>query len=289
VKTRLRWGVALIGVGVLALLLSPLRERFLGGKRLRFPYLARPIPAERYDELAARPGWSKSEVEVAPGIRLRGLLRKPPTVAADWLLFYPGNDESQLERGQAFLQSLGGDSSLGLAVFAYRGYDASDGKPKLSDMQADAPEILARLCAAQGVEPARVHLIGFSIGGHFAVQAAAGAARRAQRAASLTLLASVDDIVMTHPSPWEYFSLGEDYQTRPFLSGVPEPVLVIQGTADAALAGPGQGRALAAALGPRGRYLELEGVEHVPLLQNAVALDAVREFVRQHTRPRDAL
>ena len=285
-KARLRWGIALVGVGLLAFLLSPLHERFLGRKRLRFPYLARPIPTERYAALAARPGWSKSEVEVAPGIRLRGLVRKPSGPAADWVLFYPGNDESQLERGQAFLQSLGGDASWGLAVFAYRGYDASDGKPKLSDIRADAPQILARLCAAQGLHPARVHLVGFSIGGHFAVHAAAGAAQGGQRAASLTLLASVDDIVMTHPSPWEYFSLGEDYQTRPFLSGVPAPVLVVQGTADAALAGPGQGRDLAAALGPRGRYLEREGVEHVPLLHDAATLEAVRAFIREHSPPR---
>lgn len=284
-KAKLVWGFALLGASLLGLLLSPLNERFLGRKRLRFPYLARPIAAEQYAALAARPGWSKSELEVAPGVTLRGLLRKPNAAAADWVLFYPGNDESQLERGQAFLQSLGGDASWGLAVFAYRGYDASDGKPKLSDMQADAPQILARLCASQGVAPARVHLVGFSIGGHFAVHAAAGAAQRGQRAASLTLLASVDDIVMVHPSPWEKLSLGEDYQTRPFLGGVPAPVLVVQGTADVALAGPQQGRDLAAALGPRGRYLELEGVEHVPLLQNAVALDAVRAFIRQHTPP----
>lgn len=284
-KAKLVWGVALLGASLLGFLLSPLHERFLGRKRLRFPYLARPLATEQYAALASRPGWRKSELEVAPGVTLRGLVRKPTAAAADWVLFYPGNDESQLERGQAFLQSLGGDASWGLAVFAYRGYDASDGKPKLSDMQADAPQILARLCATQGMAAARVHLVGFSIGGHFAVHAAAGTAQRGQRAASLTLLASVDDIVMVHPSPWEKLSLGEDYQTRPFLGGVPAPVLVIQGTADVALAGPGQGRDLAAALGPRGRYLELEGVEHVPLLQNAVALDAVRAFIRQHTSP----
>jgi pimeloyl-ACP methyl ester carboxylesterase len=285
VKPRLSWGIALVGAGLLAFLLSPLHQRFLGRKRLRFPYLARPIAAEQYAKLAARPGWSKSEVEVAPGVTLRGLIRKPPAAAADWVLFYPGNDESQLERGQAFLQSLDAGAGWGLAVFAYRGYDASSGKPKLSEMQADAPQILARLCAAQGAAPARVHLVGFSIGGHFAVHAAAGAAQRGQRAASLTLLASVDDIVMTHPSPWQYFSLGEDYQTRPFLRGVPAPVLVVQGTSDAALAGPGQGRALAAALGSRGRYLEREGVEHVPLLSDAATLEAVRAFIRQHTPP----
>lgn len=277
--------MALAGAGLAALLLSPLYERFLGRKRLRFPYLARPIAAAQYSALAARPGWAKAEIAVAPELRLRGLVRKPASPSAAWILFYPGNDESQLERGQAFLQSLGADQDWGLAVFAYRGYDASDGKAKLADLRADAPQILAGLCAAQGVAAARVHLVGFSIGGHFAVHAAGAAARRGQRAASLTLLASVNDIVMLQPSPWAKLSLGEDYQTRPYLPDVPAPVLVIQGTADVALAGPGQGRDIAAALGNRARYLELEGVEHVPLLQNAAALDAVRGFIREHTPP----
>jgi hypothetical protein len=81
----------------------PLYDRFFGRKRLRFPYLARPIAASTYTELAAKSGWSKAEVEVAAGIKLRGLVRKPSSAERPWVLFYPGNDESQLELGQGFL------------------------------------------------------------------------------------------------------------------------------------------------------------------------------------------
>jgi pimeloyl-ACP methyl ester carboxylesterase len=178
---------------------------------------------------------------------------------------------------------LGAETDWGLAVFAYRGYDASDGKTELASMRADAPEILAKLGAAEGVQPSRVHIVGFSIGGHFAMHAAAGAAARGQRAASLSLLASVDDIVMYQPSPWAKLSPGESYQTRPALSGLPGPVLVIQGTADSAFHGPQPGRNLAAALGARARYEELPGVDHVPLLQNEQALGLVRKFVLDHS------
>src|SRR4051812_10184084 len=127
---HLRLSALAVGLVVLgAALLSPLRERFFGRTRLRFPYLARPIAAASYAALASKPGWAKSEVRVAPDITLRGLLRRPSSNSAPWVLFYPGNDESQLERGHAFLTALAGDRDWGLAVYAYRGYDASDGKP----------------------------------------------------------------------------------------------------------------------------------------------------------------
>ncbi|HXK20173.1 MAG TPA: hypothetical protein VNG33_20315 [Polyangiaceae bacterium] len=281
-KGKLRVGLGLLAALLVSSMAFSLGTRIFGRHRLRFPYLSRPIPVATYAALAAKPGWSKAELGVAPGITLRGLVRRPSSNGKPWVLFYPGNDESQLERGQGFLIRLAGDRDLGLAVFGYRGYDASDGKSELSGMRDDAPQILAQLCQKEGLEPGRVHLAGFSIGGYFAVQAARGAAERGARARTLTLLASVDDIVMYQPSRFAKLSAGEDYQTRGFLSGVPAPVLVLQGSADEALEGPGQGRAIAAALGDRAKYLELEGVKHVALLENATALEAVREFLKQH-------
>jgi len=262
--------------------LSGTFERFFGRKRLRFPYQSRPIAAATYDALAAQSGWSKAKLEVAPGIKLNGLVRQPQSPTAPWVLYYPGNDESQLERGHGFLSRLGTGTDFGLAVFAYRGYDSSEGSSTLDDLRTDAPEILTRFCQLVGVGPSRVHVVGFSIGGHFAVHAVRSAASRGKPPASLTLLASVDDIVMYHPSPWEKLSAGEDYQTHPYLPGVPAPVLVLQGDADKALEGPSQGRAIAKALGDRAEYLELPGVEHVPLLGNATALERVRQFIASH-------
>jgi pimeloyl-ACP methyl ester carboxylesterase len=282
-KPALRRGLGLLGLAAALAGLSPFYDRVFGRSRLRFPYLARPIAEAAYSALAAKPGWAKTALEVAPGIKLNGLVRAPRSPSAPWVLYYPGNDESQLDRGQAFLIQLGQSEDWGLAVFAYRGYDSSEGVPRLAELRSDAPEIFARFCAAQGVAPNRVHLVGFSIGGHMAVHAARTASMRGQRAATLTLLASVDDIVMVPPSPWQRLSPGEDYQTRPYLAEVPAPVLVLQGDADRALDGAGQGRAIAAALGSRATYEELPGVGHVALLSNGHALELVRNFVRAHS------
>jgi acetyl esterase/lipase len=261
----------------------PIFERFFGRKRLRFPYLARPIPAETYAALAANPGWAKSELEVAPGIKLRGLVRKPSTAAAPWVLYYPGNDESQLERGHRFLSGLVAGHDWGLAVFPYRGYDASDGKAELEAMRSDAPQILAKLCETFAIKPAQVHLAGFSIGGHFSVVAAARAHDSGARAASLSLWAPVNDIVMYNAGPWEKLTRGEDYQTGPLLPKVPAPVLVLQGSDDRTLDGNVQGLAIAQALGGKATYQELAGVDHVPLLFHEPALAAMRKFVLEHS------
>lgn len=283
-KHKLGVGAAVLGVVLMIAMVFPVYDRFFGRKRLRFPYLARPIPAATYDALAATAGWAKAEVDVAPGTVLRGLVRKPSSSTRPWVLFFPGNDESQLERGHGFLTRLGGEADFGLAVFAYRGYDASDGKSELSGIRADASEILAKLCGKFSLKPSQVHVAGFSIGGHFAVHAAGGAAKRGQPAASLTLWAPVNDIIMYHASPWEKLTAGDDYQTQPYLTDVPAPVLVLQGSADATLDGATQGRAIAATLGARARYEEFEGVGHVPLLSHDPALAQMRGFVLEHAK-----
>src|SRR5258707_820232 len=98
-------------------MLAPLYQRFMGPRRLRFTYPARTIGGAAYAALAQKPGWAKAQVEVAPGIALNGLVRRPGSKTAPWVLFYPGNDESQLERGQGFLIRLAGETDWGLAVF----------------------------------------------------------------------------------------------------------------------------------------------------------------------------
>lgn len=274
--------LSVLGLALVIAMALPLYERFFGRKRLRFPYLSRPIPAATYDALARNPGWAKAELPVWPGITLRGLVRRPSSKDKPWVLFYPGNDESQLERGQGFLMRLGQDLDLGLAVFGYRGYDASDGKSELEEIRADAPRLLHALCEKEGIAQRQVHLAGFSIGGHFSVIAAKGAAEQGQPAASLSLFAPVNDIVMYHPSRFEKLSSGEDYQTGLYLPGVPAPVLILQGAADQTLDGASQGLAIAKALGDRAKYVEYPGVGHVPILQHAPALEAMREFIQQH-------
>jgi pimeloyl-ACP methyl ester carboxylesterase len=277
-----RW--VIVGLATVIALSAGVCGRFFGRKRLRFPYLTGSIAAAEYQSLSAQPGWAQSQISVAPGIRLNGLVRRPKAPDAPWVLFYQGNDAAMLRVGRDFLKRVGAERDWGLAVFAYRGYDSSDGVPRLADLAADAPEILTQLCATEKLVRSRVHIVGFSIGGHLAVRAMVGALRVQPKPASLSLLASVDDIVMFRRSFYAKLDPGDDYQTRPLLAEIPAPVLVIQGTADEALHGPEQGRAIAQALGERAKYLELPGVGHTALLSNDAATGAVREFIASHSK-----
>jgi pimeloyl-ACP methyl ester carboxylesterase len=98
------------------------------------------------------------------------------------------------------------------------------------------------------------------------------------------LLAPVDDIVMVPRSFYERLDPGDKFQTRPFLEAIPAPVLVVQGTADEALRGPEQGRAIAAGLGARARYVELPGVGHSALLSDPTVFSTVRDFIDEHAK-----
>src|SRR4051812_22743945 len=235
-----RKGWVSLGIAAVALLSLGVFSRVFGPKRLRFPYLTGSIAPAEYQSLASQPGWSARQITVAPGIRLNGLVRRPKVQAEDtpWVLFYQGNDAHMLKVGQAFLSRLAEDLDWGLAIFAYRGYDSSDGLPRLPLLAADAPQILEQLCATEHVERGRVHLVGFSIGGHIAVRAMVSAARLSPKPPSLTLLASVDDITMVPRSFYERLDPGDDFRTTPYLADVPAPVLVVQGTKDEALVGP---------------------------------------------------
>ena len=256
----------------------------MGRHRTRFPYLGSPLSAESYAQLAASPGWSSLVLEVAEATKLRGLIRRPASKAANWLLFYPGNDQTQLRTGQAFLSRVAETQDMGLAVFSYRGFDSSDGETTLELLSRDAYVVLKLLCQHEGLSPTQMHVVGFSIGGYFAAHAVREAALQQRPVASLSLLASVDDIVMVRRSLWQKLDPGELYQTRPLLPGVPAPVLVLQGSADDALKGPKQGRDIADALGSRARYEQYEGVTHQGLLEHAPALTAMRAFIAMHSK-----
>ena len=281
-SSRKVW-ILLAVAGFIALALG-VGARMLQSTRLRFPYLNRSIDPAEYRALASQPGWGARKITVAPGVSLNGLVRPPKAADAPWVLFYQGNDANMLKVGQAFLSRLAGARDWGLAIFAYRGYDSSDGAPRLPLLAADAPQILEQLCKTERVDRGRVHLVGFSIGGHIAVRAMVSAARLQPKPPTLTLLASVNDITMVPRSFYDRLDPGDDFKTSPFLADIPGPVLVLQGTKDEALQGPEQGRAIAAALGSRARYLELPGIGHVQLMEDEPALVAVREFIEIHSR-----
>jgi pimeloyl-ACP methyl ester carboxylesterase len=287
-SARLRALLAPLGILVIVAAMFPVLSRLLHRNRPRFPYAVGTMTDEAYAALANGAngnGWQASRLEVAPGVTLNGIIRRPSSPGAPdarWILFFPGNDASQLATGKKFLENVRGAHDWGLAVWAYRGFSSSGGSPDPESLTSDAAKIYANLLATENVPPSRVNIVAFSLGGYVAAKVTGDAAAAGRPVASLSLVAAVQDIAMVHPSPFQRIVPGDTFEILPLLDAVPAPVLVMIGTKDEAL-GAEQGRKIAERLGARARYIELEGVAHNPMLDAQATFDAVRDMVE---RPR---
>jgi pimeloyl-ACP methyl ester carboxylesterase len=272
-----------VSLGVVAAL-TPTLARHLGKQHLRFPYLTGEITAGEYSSLAAAPGWAKTSLSVTPEVTLNGLVRHPASPTAPWILFFSGNDQTPMATGQKFVERVRDGQDWGVLLYAYRGYDSSGGAPTEESMRADASKIFDDLLAREKVAPSRVHVVAFSLGGYSAAYVVGEAAKSQRKVASLSLLASVEDIMMVRWRSAQTFAPGDVYETLPLLDDVPAPVLVVQGADDDAL-GAEQGRSIAARLGPRAQYLELPGVKHAELIEKDAAISAVRKMIQSNASP----
>jgi pimeloyl-ACP methyl ester carboxylesterase len=100
------------------------------------------------------------EFEASDGARLRGWLVKPAAIRAPLLVYYGGNAEEV--SWQAHDPSW--PTGWSLAIVNYRGYGASDGVPSERALFADALLVFDTLIQRPDVDPARVVLVGRSLG-----------------------------------------------------------------------------------------------------------------------------
>jgi pimeloyl-ACP methyl ester carboxylesterase len=270
------------GSFMVAVLARPLVQR-RARPHPRFVFSNRPLSKEAYANLAARPGWNATSIHVAENVDLNGLIRRPMGRESPWVLFFPGNDATQLATGQKLLEGIRDKHDWGLAVYSYRGFDSSPGAPERDALASDAIQIVDTLLQREQIRPSQVHVVAFSLGGYLAAHVVGQASKIGNKLASLTLLASVENMEMVRSAFRARLAIGDIYEIAPFLADVPAPVLVIQGAADEAF-GCIQGRTIAAQLGNRARYLELPGVGHSALLENENAIVIIREMIEQVIR-----
>jgi pimeloyl-ACP methyl ester carboxylesterase len=278
-----RWGyLALVGSLAVAFLGRVVLQR-MARPRPWFNYSASPLSQAAYAALAARPGWAASSLRVAEGVSLNGLMHRPLQQDAPWVLFFPGNDATQLARAQTVLERTKSGHDWGLAVYASRGYDSSGGTPSPAALGADGLRVFETLLREERLRPEQVHVVAFSLGGFAAIQAVGQAARTNRKPGSLSLLASVAKVAMVHSDWRARISIGDIYDVVPALSAVSAPVLVVQGAADEVFGDVQQGRTIAAHLGERAHYLELPGAGHNSLLETEAAISAVRALIEANS------
>jgi uncharacterized protein len=265
-----------IGIAAAAALgaLGVLRSR----RQPRFSYMAHSLPDTDYAALAAKPGWRAHNLRICAGVTLRGLMRDPAVPASPWILYFGGNSGRLLMESQQVLDALCAEQGWGGAVWAYRGFDSSGGRPGPAALLDDGLAAYRALMAECNLTPASVHVIGFSLG--TSIAAAVAARARPALPASLVLLAPLTRIhVGGRLRPWLH-----TYETIRWLAGIASPALVIHGVQDTALS-PAGARTAAGALGSRAELLELPGIGHVDLPLSAVAQEAMRNFILRHATP----
>jgi pimeloyl-ACP methyl ester carboxylesterase len=267
-------------LGVLVLLAAaPLLLVALGSRSIIFhPTTTRRSTLER---LAAAPGWSSATVPLQGGGALVGLVR-PATVAdARWVVFFGGN-AFDLPANVAVAQAIAADQPVGIATFAYRGYDGSSGSPSEAALVADASAIVSWLWTTRWVLPSRTILVGHSIGTGVAAQAAAALSRAGTPPAGLLLAAPYrsiarlfDEAVPLVPVSW---ALRDRFDTEAVIDAVACPVLIVHGAEDR-LIPAAHGRALAERLGARATWVELPRTGHEDIWEQHAARVAARDFV----------
>lgn len=232
------------------------------GKLHRFAYwIGRKTDAEI--AAMATGGWRVDRLEVAPGVILSGLVRPPVNPTARWILFVPGNSESLLAGFRAELDNLRGEADVGMALWAYRGFEASGGVPTPADLDADLLRQWEHM-QTLGASSDRIEIWGYSLGSVLAMRLAATLADRGDAPARLVLAAAGEQIPIMKHGVFGRFLPDDVYDAASVVTRVTCPTVIVHGTADDALPIDGA-RALAKVLGVRATLHELPGKGHIDL------------------------
>ncbi|MCA8953292.1 MAG: alpha/beta hydrolase, partial [Planctomycetes bacterium] len=233
----------------------------------RFAYwIDRKTPAEV--AALARGRWQVDELAVGDGVTLRGLVRAPAAPNGRWVLFVPGNSTALLGGFQQELERALPDD-LGVAFWAYRGFEASDGVPTpaalLGDLLRQWDVVAARNTSGQ---PAQV--FGYSLGSVLAVQLAAALTHKGQPPGRLVLAAAGERIPVMQHGAFGRFLPDDVYDATAAADAVECPVVIVQGTADDALPLAGA-RALRDRIGHNASLVEAEGKGHTDVWETVKA------------------
>jgi pimeloyl-ACP methyl ester carboxylesterase len=129
-------------------------------------------PRREAEYAPARQGVIPVRFEVAPRVQVGGRLY-PANQHASAILYFHGNGEiaADYDGISALYTKLG----LTLLVVDYRGYGTSDGQPTSSNLLADALQVyeaLSTVFAETGAKPARLYVMGRSLGSAPAIEVA---------------------------------------------------------------------------------------------------------------------
>jgi len=255
---------AYLGVAVLV---WALQERLL--------FYPRPL----HGHARAPAGWSLEQVTIDAegGVRLAGVLVKPPAERPPVVVYFGGNAEEVTAYAHD-ADALYGPRAVLLLNF--RGYGGSTGSPGERELVADGVRAVDWVRARSDLDGTRLAVHGRSLGTGVAVQVAA---QRPPRCVVLTspfdsALAVAKGVYPWLPVRWLMRHPFDSLAHAPRLA---MPVLVVYGEADTLIA-PAHSQRLAAAWGTPPTVVGLGGMGHNDLDIHPGYARAVRGFLDAH-------
>ena len=223
-------------------------------------------------------------IDVEPGVRIHGWFikaAKEPSVAT--VLFSHGNAGNIADRLDRVLRwrEVGADFLL----YDYRGYGRSTGSPDEEGTYRDGRAAYDYLVNARQVDPARLILMGESLGCAISIQLAIE-----RKAAGLAIEAPFASIARMANAIYPFLPLGSFIRTRyENLKKIPQlkmPLLVVQGTRDEVIP-VAQGKMVFEAAPQPKEYLAIEGAGHndVYVIGGARYRSTLADFIARATSP----
>lgn len=262
-----------LSVALALLLLSAAAHR----QHSRFHYATGPEDATLPAFVEAH-GYTLRTLDVAPNVRLRGILRAPTSDQAHFALFFPGNSVQQLASSLPALEAIRAGRDLGIVAFAARGFDGSTGRPSPRAAESDARAELAYVRETLHVPAERLVVMGYSMGSGIALRLAAELSRVAQPPAAVVLLSPFWTLEFGPASRFEFLLPTEHYGVEDIAGDVKSPVLVVAGARDESLPVATHAHPLVHALPIGTQYWELPGHDHVDYLHDPVLLARIGNF-----------
>jgi fermentation-respiration switch protein FrsA (DUF1100 family) len=214
-----------------------------------------PVSGVRFPEPGADEPWRVVRYETADGIRLAGAYFAPPSLDRPVVLYFHGNAEAAAQN-LPLAEEL---RARGFGVFLaeYRGYGGLDSSPSETGLYADGEAALAAL-GQLGVGPARIVLVGRSLGSGVAVELATR-----HRVAAVVLVSaytSIVDMGRSVAGPLAPLFVRDRFDSLSKIGRISAPLVLIHGTRDDVVP-VAMGRRLAAAR-PDARYVEVPEATH---------------------------
>jgi pimeloyl-ACP methyl ester carboxylesterase len=238
-------------------------------------YFPQPLPRGAHEAITARFPRVESLRLVRPdGVSLRGwLARGAGTSPRPLALYFGGNAEEvswMLERREAF-------AGWDLALVNYRGYGASEGHPRETDLYGDALAVYDELATRADVDRGRIVAIGRSLGSGVVTYLAT------QRPlAGMVLISPFDSITAIGQRHYPFipvrFVMGNLYDSLARAPGIRVPLLVVTGERDTIIPAAHSARLFEAWGGPK-QAVVIPGAGHNDLQESPRFWSAIGGFL----------